>query len=470
MSPLHRSQAALSLAALLLGCGPQEAEVGPDDIVSRWDPAPVVVVVVVDTLARHTLQGWQTEFATSPNLQGFFEESTVLADTLAVRGITSPAIGSILTGAYPRAHGVRKNTGWDPPRLPTLMQKFQDAGYQTMGFAANTCQFIDAGVDERYCTWSEEMPEIADHTERDRMLVEELVTRIDARDANEPLFVWLHLMNPHTPYTLTEPWYSAFHPQPYEGDLDPENSEDLNLAILGEIPFDDADMAHVRAVYMSQVRETDELLGELFAALQERGLWEDAVVMFGADHGESLGRRGDDYLYHGCSPFNDVLAVAFAIRAPERLPQGLWLEGWVSQVDVGPTLADVAGIGWSGAREGATLVDEILDGDLAQRDLFLERGLVTAGVVSGGFKYVRDEDEGNTSCPPYSRDHPYPGVLDGLYELQTDTWELSNVADAEGALRDEMREKLCTWVLEEPWLGSEEETNRLIDRCADLMQ
>jgi len=460
----------LVLTAMLASCGEDEPVADPDDIVSRWEPAPVVVMVVVDTLARHTLQPWQTEFATSPNLAGFFEESTVLADTLAVRGITSPAIGSILTGAYPRAHGVRKNTGWEHPRLPTLLQKFQDAGYQTMGFAANTCQFIDEGVDERYCTWSEEMFEITDHAERDRMLVEELVARIDARDTEQPLFVWLHLMNPHTPYTLIEPWYSEFHPDPYEGHIDPEDTQDLNDAILGHVPFADADLAHVQAVYMSQVRETDELIGELYEELQQRGLWDDAVVLFGADHGESLGVRGDDYLYHGCSPFNDVLAVAFAIRAPGRLPHGLWLEGWVSQVDIGPTFADVAGIGWTGARDGATVVDEILEGALGERDVFLERGLVTAGVISGGFKYVRDEDAGNTSCPPYSRDHPYPGAHNGLYDLQTDTWEIVNLADDEPALRDDLRVKLCTWILEEPWLGSEDETNRLIDRCADLMR
>ena len=470
MSIGSAARLALGLVAVSVGCSGDEPDSGPEDIVSRWEPAPVVALVVVDTLARHTLQPWQTDHATSPNLQEFFEDSTVLADTLAVRGITSPAIGSILTGAYPRAHGVRKNSGWDPPRLPTLLQKFQDAGYQTMGFASNTCQFIDEGVDDRYCTWSEEMPEIATLGERDHMLVEELLAQIDARDPAQPLFVWLHLMNPHTPYTLTEPWYSEFHPDPYEGYIDAEDTEDLDQAILGEIPFDDADLAHVRAVYMSQVRETDELLGELFGGLRDRGMWDDAVVMFGADHGESLGRRGDDYLYHGCSPFNDVLAVAFAIRAPGRLPQGAWLDGWVSQVDVGPTLADVAGIGWSGARDGATLVDEILDDRLAERDVFLERGLVTAGVLSGGFKYVRDEDEGNTSCPPYSRDHPYPGARDGLYDVQSDTWELSNVADAEPALRDDMHLTLCTWILEEPWLGTEDETNRLTDRCAELLE
>ena len=447
-------------------CGESEPPQLPDPIVSRWEPTPVVVVVVVDTLARHTLEGWQGDFATSPNLQAFFSDATLLADTMAVRGLTSPAIASILTGSYPRNHGIRRNTGWDPPRLPTLIEKFHDAGYYTMGYAANTCQFIDSGVDDRYCTWSEEMPAIATHTERDRMLLDELLVRIDDRPAEQPLFVWMHLMNPHKPYTLIEPWYSEFHPQPYEGDLDAENSHDLEQVMLGELPFDDEDLQYVQAVYMSQVKETDSLFGEFVVELQQRDLWDEAVVLFGVDHGESLGARGDGYIHHGCSPYNDVMALPFAIRAPGRLPQGLALDGWVSQVDIGPTLADTAGIGWSGDRDGDSLVDDILEGELTPRTVYFERKETAAGIVRDGFKYFRDTNMGNTSCLPYSVFHPYPGAPVALHDLDADPEETDNLIDAEPQLAQDLHDELCAWVLQSPWLISEDATNTLVDHCS----
>jgi len=461
----------LSLATgLVLGaCTESEPPPLPDPIVSRWEPAPVVVVVVVDTLARHTLEGWQEEFATSPELRAFFDDATLLADTLATRGLTSPAIASILTGSYPRNHGIRRNTGWDPPRLPTLIEKFHDAGYYTMGYAANTCQFIDNGVDDRFCTWSEEVSGIADHAERDRMLLDELLVRIDDRPADQPLFVWLHLMNPHKPYTLIEPWYSEFHPNAYEGPLDAEDTDDLEQVMLGEIPFDDEDLRYVQAVYMSQVRETDSLFGELVAALQQRDLWDEAVVLFGVDHGESVGVRGDGYLYHGCSPYNDVMALPFALRAPGRLPRGLALTGWVSQVDIGPTLADAAGIGWGGERDGDSLVDEILEGELAPRTTYFERKETAAGVVSDGFKFFRDTNMGNASCLPYSTFNPYPGATLAMHDLQADPEETENLVGTELQLAGELEAELCAWVLQSPWLIGEDGTNTLVEHCEDLL-
>lgn len=451
-----------------LGCREDVIE-PPDDIISEWDPAPVVLVVTVDTLARHTMEGWQSSFQTTPNISAFFAQSTLFRDVLAVRGITSPAVASILTGVYPRSHGVRRNTDWPVPIQPTLMERFDDAGYHVMGFASNTCQFLDRGVDVRGCTWSVENEGVYEnHAVRDRELVEEFWVQLDQRPADQPLFVWMHLMNPHTPYTLIEPYYSEFHPDPYEGEIDASDGSQLDAAILGEIPFDEADLAHVKAVYMSQVRDTDDLFGELLDGLEERGLAEESVVMFGVDHGESLGERSD-YLYHGCSPYNDVLALPFAIRAEGRLPVGLSLDGWVSQVDMGPTLVQTAGLDWSGDREGRSLVADVLAGALEPHDVFFERDVETAGIVRGQTKYIRDEDEGNSSCPPYTRFNRYPGELDELYDMAADPGEVVNLAPAQPAFQTQLLTDLCAFVGDGYWYtGAPLETTKLLDTCSAL--
>lgn len=454
------------VALATLGCR-EPADEPPGDIISEWDPAPVVVVVAVDTLARHTMEGWQSSFQTHPNISAFFAESTHFRDVLAVRSITSPAVASILTGVYPHRHGVRRNTGWPLPVQPTLMERFDDAGYHVMGFASNTCQFLDRGVDVRGCTWSHENDGVYEnHAVRDRELVDEFWDQLDQRPADQPLFVWIHLMNPHVPYTLIEPYYSEFHPDPYEGAIDASADAQLDAAILGQIPFDEADLAHVKAVYMSQVRDTDDLFGEILDGLSGRGLLEDSVVMFAVDHGESLGERSD-YLYHGCSPYNDVLAVTFAIRAVGRLPAGLALHGWVSQVDLGPTLAQVAGLDWSGDREGRSLVDDVLAGSLQAHDVFFERDVETAGIVRGQTKYIRDEDEGNDNCPPYSRHNKYPGELDELYDMAADPGEAVNLAASQAALQAELLADLCAFVNDGYWYtGALVDTTKLGTTCA----
>ena len=459
------------LPLLLVACRAEPTDPAPasSDFTSRWEPADVVVVVIVDTMARQHMGRWQDEANTTPSIDAFFDQSAVLANTLTVRGLTSTATASVLTGVWPRTHRVRNNSGWPTAAVPTLIERFNDAGYHTVGLAANACQFIHESTDAEVCVWSQEVEGIEQvlgigHDERDRMLLASFIEQLDARPADTPLFVWVHLMNPHDPYTRTEPWYSEFHPDPYTGDLDPEDPDQLDALILSEEPIDAADLAEIHAVYRSQLRETDAVFGSILEALSSRGLSEEAVVVLGVDHGESLGAR-NRYLYHGCSVTNEVNAVPFAISAPGRLPAA-WLETWTSQVDIAPTLADVAGIGWTGPREGETLVEGILDGALPERTLFAEGGSETGIVLSGGYKYIRDEVQGNNNCPPYSIDQPYPGQLDALYHLPTDPGEATDLTAAEPEVLAALRSELCGWVLEETWvIPSSDGPNRLVQTC-----
>ena len=460
------------MLSLLLACqgGAPDGVAEPDpDFESRFEPAEVVVVVFVDTLARQHMSGWQTEADTTPAIDAFFDEAVVFENTLAVRGLTSVATASVLTGTYPRTHGVRNNSDWPTAAQPTLIERFEQAGYHTIGLAANACQFIDDVTDVEECVWAQSVEGIdfvmgISHEERDRLLLEALSEQLDARPVGAPLFVWIHLMNPHEPYTRVEPWYSTFLPEPYTGSLDATDSAQLDAIILGERAMDEADLAEIHAVYRSQLRETDEVFAGILTEFEDRGLREGAVVAFGADHGEALGAR-NSYLYHGCSLTNEVNAVPFAISAPGRLSPR-WVDTWVSQTDFAPTLADVAGIGWTGERAGENLTDGVLAGWVMERTLFAEGGGNTGIVLSGGYKYIRDEDQGNSSCPPYSAEQPYPGQRDALYDILSDPAESIDLTATEPGILARLRGELCGWVLEDTWTTAQTDaSNSLVRTC-----
>ncbi|MFT5681530.1 MAG: arylsulfatase A-like enzyme [Myxococcota bacterium] len=460
---------------LLIACQGAKTEdttVPYSDFTSRFEPAEVVVVVFVDTLARQHMSGWQTQAQTTPVIDDFFDTSVVFENTFTVRGLTSVATASVLTGTYPRTHGVRNNSGWSAPSEPTLIERFEQAGYHTIGLAANACQFIDGVTDTEDCVWSQNVEGIDSvvgitHEERDRLLLSTLSERLDERPKGTPLFVWIHLMNPHEPYTRVESWYSEFHPEPYTGTLDATDGDQLDDAILGELPIEGADLAEIHAVYRSQLRETDAVFEGILSAFDERGLRDEAVIAFGADHGEALGARSN-YLYHGCSLTNEVNVVPFAISAPGRLPVA-WHSEWVSQVDFAPTLADVAGIGWTGQRDGENLVDGVLAGAIEERPLFAEGGGSTAIVLSGGYKYIRDENQGNSNCPPYNLGQPYPGQRDALYDLLTDPGETTDLTDTETVVLSQLRGELCDWVLDGTWTTPETDPNNpLVRTCKNL--
>jgi arylsulfatase A-like enzyme len=98
---------------------------------------------------------------------------------------------------------------------------------------------------------------------------------------------------------------------------------------------------HVRRLYAGDVRRVDDAVGQLLGWIF-RELGEDWLVVFTADHGESLGEH-DFYFDHGEYIYNPSLRVPLAFVFPEGDP----LEGpgrsdaWVSLVDVFPTLAEL---------------------------------------------------------------------------------------------------------------------------------
>ena len=469
-----RAPAPLLLIGLLgLGCAGAGDPAPPPAEEPTFEPAPVVVFVLVDTLADGYLGHHHPSWDVTPRVDDLLAESTVLENTLTVRGLTSVAVSSILTGVYPRHHFVRNNANRKRPEQPLLAERFHEAGYRTYGYAANVCQFIDEGIDDRYCTWPVEMPDPSMSLRvRDERLVEQLLARLTERPADEPAFIWLHLMHPHKPYLRVDPWYAEFHPEPYDGELGDQLDDQLDLSALGEIELDDADRAHALAVYASQVRETDRLISELFDGLEELGLWQDAVVVFGTDHGEELGEH-HGYYWHSCSPYLPVNRVLFAVRAPGRVPAGQVLTDWVSVTDVAPSLIEVAGQGWSGERDGVSLVDGMRAGSLPVRPVYLERGEAAAGVVSDGYLFLRDEKLGYGDCMPYnqSTDELFPGKREELYDLASDPAQHEDLAEIEPQITEQLRNKLCGWVSEDVWMQNPDANDRngLVQACDEVM-
>jgi len=460
---------------LLLSCAGSPATDSPRrdprPIEARGEPAKTVVVIVVDTVSRRMLGPWQKEWDTTPNLDGFYADSTVLADTQSVRGLTSVAVSSISSGVYPRIHGVRNNRDWGSPRTPILSEMFQDAGYTTLGYASNTCQFIDRGIDERVCTWDvEDSDGYTGQAERDQALVTQLSASLQAHPSDEKLFVWLHLINPHDPFIAVQQWYDEFHPDTYTGELEPDNSQQLDQWTIQQHPLTDEDLREIDAVYASQLRETDRQLGDLFAALQDAGRWDDSVVMVTADHGEELGEH-DSYFFHGCSAYQPVMQVTTAIRAPGRLPQGQWIDTPVSATDLAPTVADLAGIGWVDYRDGETLVDELDAGSLAERPAYFERALATAGVVSDGHRYILDLNSGFDECKPYDlAGGSFPGDYEELYDHASDSEEYLNLAEQQPEELDKLRKLTCEWVTSDVWISQDaDRTAPMVATCKDVL-
>ncbi len=139
--------------------------------------------------------------------------------------------------------------------------------------------------------------------------------------------LWVHLYDPHDPYEPPEPFATRFADRPYDG----------------------------------EVAWTDTLLGRLRASLEARQLWDDALVVVTADHGEALGEH--DETGHGFFAYETTLRVPLVMRGP-GLAAGTTVAGTVRLVDVAPTALALLGLPalTAGTTTGTNLAASLVKG------------------------------------------------------------------------------------------------------------
>lgn len=431
-------------------------------------PPPHVFLITIDTVNRDFM-GRNTEWATTPAIDALAEEGVYLDKMLSTRSLTTPSLATIHTGLYPRNHGLRENkTAWEEP-FPSLLTRAQEAGYHTYGFSENQCSFVDYSVDERHCIPVEEHPEAMSQHEGDGMMKDKLISALEGRPPDTPLFVWIHFMDPHDPYSMIHPWYEEFHPEPSQASFNISNREALVDISTGDREYSEEDQEHLEAGYASQIRATDEFISSLLEYLRDEGLYDRSIVAVGSDHGEELALH-DNYFFHDCSFYNATLHVDWVLRAPGTLPEGLVWDTWVSTVDIAPTLVDLMGLEWTGDRDGRSLVAELQAGEPDPEPVFFERGLETAGVVYDGHKYVLNPLGEYDDCPNYNgTDDGMDGDPVEIYDLENDPKEQTNLAETGADSYDEYHQLLCTWLTAEPWTegGQHDADSTLLAECGD---
>ncbi len=468
----------IALITALLACDPKQPEVTTADSGSAstsptsttapltFPQRDTVLLLTVDTLNERFLGLHHDEWDTSPNLDRLFDESVVLENTMTVRGATYVALPSLLTGTYPRHHQLRNySNNLTMPAYPMMHELFQEAGYTTLGYSNNFCDpFLNTAIDERVCLWDDKSA--GDQIERDALLVEWLGDSLQARLEDEKLFIWLHLMDPHSPYEERSPWYEEFHPEPYTGGKDLSDDGVLEAMMLGEDEMTTEDLAQMEAMYASQVRAVDELIGQLFETLDAVGRYDDALIVFGSDHGDELWAH-NDYIFHACSPYDPVNNLTYSIRAPGALSPAR-VDDTVSITDIAPTMMTVAGLPWTTFADGQDLSSQLALGESIDTPVFFERSVETAGVVSGDYKYVLNPMETFQACIPYIGDDTlgFTSAAEELYNLATDPEETRNLAESEEAVRAELHDQLCDWVLEDVWTTQKADgSNILVETC-----
>ena len=276
-------------------------------------PSYDVVLITLDTLRPDHLGCYGNTSVQTPQIDQLAAAGARFTQAYTPVPITLPAHTSLLTGAFPLATGVHDFTGNRVPSgAATLAKILRDHGYSTAAFIGAPVLDSRFGLNQGFDTYFDHF-ELAGKEEvhLDAMkrpgdqVVDEALEWL-SHHPPQPVFLWVHLYDAHSPYRPPQPYAGRYQGRPYDG----------------EIAFADAQV------------------GRLLAALTQQGLLEKSLVVLASDHGESLGEHGEKT--HDFFVYNATLHIACIIKVPGAAPRVVMDE--VSLVDVMTTVLQALGI------------------------------------------------------------------------------------------------------------------------------
>lgn len=417
---------------------------------------PNILFVMADQWRAHATGYNGDPNARTPNLDRFASEGTNFRQALSGHPLCVPFRAALLTGRHGHANGVGGHYSALPSGTSTMAHRLSGMGYRTAYFGKWHLYDHPApggGHDEEHIARTVIPPEARGgfehwkafeagnvmidpwlHGDGDliarrrrgyqpQVLVDVFLDYLDD-PADAPWFAVLSTEPPHNPYDEVPSRYA----RRYRPD---------DIVLRPNVPRAEPVESRARcdlAGYYAHIEATDEAIGRLLEALDSRGLSQDTLVLFFADHGDLHGSHGQ---FRKTSPLDESVRIPFLARWPDQIPKGRTSDALFSEIDVYPTLLGLL---------GAPAPSKLHGRDLSA----LFRGSATTGRDRVLIQHVDGLGHEFASRLPWrairTGDAMYgcvSGAEQWLYDLRVDPFQVQNRAHDGGAaeLRASMRQQ-----------------------------
>ena len=285
---------------------------------------PNIVLIVIDALRPDYLSTYGYGKDTDPFMSEISAKGTIFENAYTTCSWTAPSIASLLTSLYPFQHNLKKRIKPSdlnnanpmvklnklPQEVTTIAETLKNAGYHTYAVTSNPhlCKLLGfhQGFDKfQKCSASD--ASIVNHE-----------VRKWAKDieAISPYFLYIHYMEPHSPYKMRDQWSE-------------QNNEEL--------------------AYESEIHYVDGKIQELFHLLEWNA---NTLLIITADHGEEF--RDHWRTRHGITLYVEMLHVPLIMYFPKKV-KAQRIKDNVSLIDVVPTIREFLCLPRDKENEGISL-------------------------------------------------------------------------------------------------------------------
>ena len=382
----------------------------------REGPYRNVLLIGIDTLRADAISPLGGRPEVTPNIQAFSQGATVFTQAHSQAPWTLPSFASLITGVMP-SRAIATNSGHNiPPNLDTIGELALSAGLAT----CTVCSSPWLGNQgSGFQQGSENFIYLGEQTAQ--VQIEAAMEFIDrSQGIGRDWFCFVHLMDPHTPYSPPGQFVNQLCDSDYTGDY--KSSYPGGVWANGVLKPSPKEIDHERCLYDCEVANVDSALQGLFEYLSEKGLTEDTLIILCSDHGEEFNEHGG--FEHGETQYEEQVHVPLIIKGP-GFPAGKRIDDGVANLDILPTILRYLGVAEAEAIGGIPL-QTIVSGENQGNGLIL------------------GEESMNESGIMYSLSWPYKCILNykteesTLYDLGDDPGETKDVSAAYPEEKTEM--------------------------------
>lgn len=315
--------------------------------------APAQRETNVRTVVLVTLDGARADLPARPDdapaLAALAREGVSLGNATAPTALTFPATASLMTGLYPHHNGVQDEFRSPlDPKTETLAQRFSAGGWKTAGFPGDYLCHARSGIPQGFGTYLLDASELADSARVDSLLA------FLQSHPGDRCFVWAGFT-----FAIEHPLWERY---------------------LGSEAADSA-------AYLARSRALDLQIKRLREGLDQLGLLSRTLFVVAGTHGEAVpgwplpNATAEEAALpgHGLDLSEEALRVPWVMRLPDGAGAAPGMkttaDGWVSTVDLVPTLLELAGLKGPRRTDGISLASYVRGGPLAPRVLYHEADL-----------------------------------------------------------------------------------------------
>jgi arylsulfatase A-like enzyme len=394
---------------------------------------PNVVIILADDLGRADVGFNGGKEIKTPNID-MLAASGARLDQFYVQPVCSPTRAALMTGRYPMRHGLQVGVvrPWAQYGLPlderTLPQALKEAGYATaiagkwhLGHFERAYLPTARGFDHQYGhyngaidyfrhdrdgghDWHRDDKASYDEGYSTQLIAKDAVKFIDATAGRQPFFLYVPFNAVHSPHQVPENYKTPYMQLP-----------------------------EPRRTYAGMLAAMDEAIGQIVAALGEKGLRRNTIIIFSSDNGgPAPGRVTDNGPFRaGKGTFYEGgVRVAACVSWEGRIKPGTVVNQPMHAVDWYPTLLKLAGASskqklpvdgtdaWPAIAEGKASPD---------REILINATPKSGAIRAGDWKLVLN---GNVNTGEYERPGKAEPSSIELYNLASDPYEKNNLAES----------------------------------------